>query len=196
MGRRRRAVLASVALAAALVAATGTAGVSATSADRGIQVAVADDDEAFLGIDRLPDRAAAEQVDDDTYFGDDGNESGPGAAVVYHGDTEVWVHENETTLRLLTVTNRLSHRVDVTVETDDWAGWEPRWMEDSPPADPPEPIEAVDRQPGGLTPGESGHLDAEIDCRGTSGGTVELEISAEGDGVRMEATRELTIRCR
>lgn len=194
MGRRRRTVFASVALVAALAAVTGTAGVSAVSADRGVQVAVADDEDAFLGIDRLPDRAAAEQVDDDTHFEYDENESGPGATVVYHGESEVWVYENETRLRLLTVTNRFGHRIDVTVELDDWAGWEPRWLEDSSD-DLPEPIEEIDRQPGGLAPGSSGHLDAEIDCRGASGGTIELEISAEGDGVRVEATRELTIRC-
>jgi uncharacterized cupredoxin-like copper-binding protein len=50
---RRRTVLLAVAVVAAATASTaGTAGFSSVSVDRGITVSVADDDAAFLGIDR------------------------------------------------------------------------------------------------------------------------------------------------
>lgn len=50
---RRRTVLLAVAVVAAATASTaGTAGFSSVTADRGVTVSVADDDAAFLGIDR------------------------------------------------------------------------------------------------------------------------------------------------
>jgi hypothetical protein len=50
---RRRTVLLAIAVVAATTASTaGTAGFSSVTADRGVTVSVADDDAAFLGIDR------------------------------------------------------------------------------------------------------------------------------------------------
>jgi len=188
MGRRRRAIFASLALVAALVATVGTAGVSSVAADRAVQVAVADDENAFLGIDPLPDGDAA---------GDRGDD--PEAAMrpaTYHGDATVMVHANETTLRLLTVTNRFDHGISVTVDLAEERP-ETRMNEyvSAEDAGLPEPIGAVDRRPGRLAPGDSAGLDAEIDCRDGTGGTIELRVSADGDGVRVAATRTIEIYC-
>lgn len=50
MDRRQPVLVAGV--VAALVAVSGSAGFTSTAADRGVEVAVVDDDEAFLGVER------------------------------------------------------------------------------------------------------------------------------------------------
>lgn len=147
--------LASVVLAFAAVSlAVGTGAFSAASADRGVEVAVVDDEQAMLGID-----------------------GGPHA---FRNGNEV--------RELLTVTNRFSESVTVTIEIDEPGGKSPKLMSGG-------------ARTVALSPGDSHTIDPKIQCSSTGGTalprseTWNVSVTAEGDSVHVDTEAELEVVC-
>lgn len=155
-----------VAAFAALSLALGTGGFSAASMDRGVNVAVVEDPaDGYVGLEYHPDRVLVEYGSNDA----EGN------------DPREKVH-------LLTLRNNLAGPVSFTVVVED------------PTAVPPK----VKRSNGGRTTYDLGTLDPDdsvtlqvpVVC--AANGPTEtwtLHVTADGEGVLGELTREVTVDC-
>ena len=143
--------LLALAVAGLVGTSVGTTGAfSAVAADRGVTVAVAPPEGAYLGL------------------------SDP---------LEATVPENGTRADLLTVTNRLNERVDLTAEV----------TEADPDGGPNVTNVSV---VSSLAPGESGPVSADLTCDSNATEAVTVTVNAVGDGVRVEgASRTFDLTC-
>lgn len=166
--------------AACLVAGSGA--FSSVSAERGVEVSVAPDEQALLGID-APDSvtvSGGEQVTgNDTAVPGKGNEQGNGGDAA---EGQSGLRRASTTL--LDVSNGFAQRVDVTVSVADTDGGFPR-------------VEGFERTYS-LGPGdEPVSVATNVTCpgNGQQERTVTVTLTDDGDSVHVELTREVTVTC-
>ncbi|MFC7229007.1 hypothetical protein N0B31_16500 [Salinirubellus salinus] len=130
--------------------AGGTGAFSSATAERGVSVAVAPPEDAFLGLTDSLDAT---------------------------------VPENGTRADLLTVTNRLNQRVDLTAEV----------FETDPDGGPNVTNVSVVLS---LEPGEGGPVSADLACDSNATESVTVTVDAVGTGVRVEnASRPVELTC-
>lgn len=156
---------------AAACLVTGTGAFSGASTDRDPTIGIAGPDSAYLGIESDGIEATLATVPESNNTTDDST-----AAATDRTPT------NETTVELLTVTNRLQSTLDVTASIASRSSETP----------------SVENVSGvtALSPGETSPLTATVTCGiDTASDTLELTIVAIGDGVAIETTETVTVTC-
>lgn len=174
-GRRLAAVLAVVAVA---LLSTGSGAFTAAQLDRGMEVNVVEDEEAFLGVEELD--PTLNYVDVDGGADSEGEEPSEGAQVTLdstHEDVELLRLENRFgDIELTAIEARIS---------GDGAG-EPDVLGEPSAAEP-------------LSSGDSGLVTVDVECPEVPGETAsetwEVTVDAEGSGVAVELTRSVTVTC-
>jgi hypothetical protein len=150
---------------AAVCLVTTTGAFSSTTADRSVSVSVADDEDAYLGIE-IDDPVVVER--ESTGGTNNTTENGTNAA-------DEWSED----MTLLTFTDDFGTSLDVDVSV----------------AESGEP--SVDLATGtvSLASGETAAVEATVTCRGDNSRDVTLDVTATGDGVVVDLTRAVEIRC-
>ncbi|MWG33546.1 hypothetical protein [Halomarina oriensis] len=203
---------------AAACLVVGSGAFSSVSADRGMTVAIVDDESAYLGVD-VPEEVfvtGGEKVDGngDSVGEGSGNGGGQGDGEVESGDENGKENGNggqagdgrgngqngatdesglrETDVTLIEVQNRFGFDLDVTVTVDptvDGDGRFPQVGESERAA----PFEVAFSLPSGGS--EAVTVPATCPGNGEQSRTVELVVVATGESGSVELTREVTVTC-
>ncbi|MFC6835960.1 hypothetical protein [Halomarina ordinaria] len=185
--RRLRLVLLALG-ALALVAGTGA--MSSTTADRGVSVQVADDEDALLGIETEGVVVSAPPADrggdsDSNDGGENGNaDDAPGNSGDAPGRNASNASDASGADRttLLTLTNNAPGALDVSVDVAGGGDDEPT-------------VQGL-QAPDTLDAGERVPVEGTVVCGGERGEyDLTVDIVAAGDGLEIDATRELTVEC-
>ena len=185
MSRRRYLSLA-VALLAATALVTGTGGFSTTAADRGVSVEVAEDSNAYLGLEQTQHSRENLTATVNATQPDNGTDADGVNETLNDGENETTTANatgnttgNETTNETQLDSGERTAHVDVTVTNQFPAGTQLATVEVT--------AEGKSVELGPLAPGERAtHTFSSVSC-GDS-----IRIEASGDGVAVRLTRTVT----